>query len=79
MLSELFSRKKLPSQGNLGDMRKIHVPRRFFEASDSHGDFFEKTKKPFLDKVNGSNCAKVHDCIVFRLAWRRDTNTYIDK
>ena len=35
-------------------MWKIHVTRQFFEASGRHGDFFEKTKNLFLDKVNGS-------------------------
>ena len=60
--------------GNRGDMRKIHVTRQFFEASGRHDDFFEKTKKPFLNKVNGSMCAKFQVCIVFRLARRRDTN-----
>ena len=34
-------------------MQKIHVTQQFFEASGRHGDFFEKTKNPFLDKVNG--------------------------
>ena len=42
--------------------------------------FFEKTKKnAFLDKVNGSMCAKFQVCIVFRVARRRDTITYINK
>ena len=55
-------------------MRQIHVTRQFFEASGRHGDLIEKTiKNPFLDKVNGSMCAKFQVCIVFRLAWRRDT------
>ena len=52
-------------------MRKIHMTRQFFEASGRHGDFFEKTKTPFLDKVNGSMCAKFQVCIVFRLALSR--------
>ena len=47
-------------------MRKIHVTRQFLKASGRHGDFFEKTKNPFLDKVNGSMCAKFQVCIVFR-------------
>ena len=71
-------------QGNLGDMRKIHVTRQFFEASGRHGDLIEKTKNPFLDKINGSMCAQFQVCIVFRLARRRDkkqinkqTNKYI--
>ena len=38
-------------QGDRGDKRKIHVKRQFFEASRRHGDFFEKTYNPFLDKV----------------------------
>ena len=61
-------------------MRKIHVTRQFFEASGRHWDFSEKTKNSFLDKVNGSVCAKFQVCIVFRLARSRDinkqTNTY---
>ena len=62
-------------QGNRKDMRKIHVTRQFFEASGSHGDFMEKTKKnQFLDKVNGSMCAIFQVCIVFRLTRRRDTH-----
>ena len=60
-------------------MRKIHVTRRFFETSGRHGDFFEKTKKPFLDKVNGSMCAKFQVCIVVSVARRRDTITQINK
>ena len=61
-------------------MRKIHVTRQFFEASGRQGDLIEKTKNPFLDKVNGSMCAKFQVCIVFRLARRREThkkNKYI--
>ena len=54
-------------------MRKIHMTRQFFEASGRHGNYFEK-KKTFLDKVNGSMCAKFQVCIVFRLARRRDTH-----
>ena len=61
-------------QGNRGDMRKIHVTRQFFEASGRHGDLIEKTKNPFLDKVNGSMCAKFQVCIVVSVARRRDTN-----
>ena len=58
-------------------MRKIHVTRQFFEASGINSDLIEKTKNAFLDKVNGSMCAKFQVCIVFRLARRRDTkNTY---
>ena len=57
-------------------MRKIHVTQQFFEASDRHGDLIEKTKNPFLDKVNGSMSAKFQVCIVFRLASRRDTHKY---
>ena len=61
-------------------MRKIHVTRQFFEASGRHGDLIEKNKKnTFLDKVNGSMCAKFQVCIVFRLARRRDTITQIKK
>ena len=56
-------------QGNRGDMQKIHVTRQFLE----------KTKNPFLDKVNGSMCAKFQICIVFRLARRRDTHTYMSR
>ena len=70
-------------QGNRGDMRKIHVTRQYFKGSGRHGDLIEKTKNPFLDRVNGSMCAKFQICIVFRLARRRDpikytnTNTHI--
>ena len=53
-------------------MRKIHVTRQFIEASGRRGDFFQKTKKPFLDKVNGSMSAKFQVYIAFRLAGRRD-------
>ena len=60
-------------------MRKIHVTRQFFEASGRHGDLIEKTKNPFLDKVNGSMCAKFQVCIVVSVARRRDTNTQINK
>ena len=58
-------------------MWKIHVTRQFLEASGRHGDFFEKTKDTFLDKVYGSMCTKFQVCIVFRLARSRDTNKYI--
>ena len=60
-------------------MRKIHVTRQFYEASGRHGDLIEKTKYPFLDKVNGGMCAKFQVCTVFRLARRRGKNKYIDK
>ena len=49
----------------------------FLEASGRHGDFSEKTKNLFLDKVYGSMCTKFQVCIVFRFARRRDTNKYI--
>ena len=65
--------KKNMKQGNRGDMRKIHVTREFFETSGPHGDLIEKTK-PFLDKVNGSMCAKFQVCIVVSVARRRETN-----
>ena len=55
-------------------MRKIHVTRQFIEASGRQGDFFEKTKKPFLDKVNWSMCDTFQVCNVVRLARRRDTH-----
>ena len=59
-------------------MRKIHVTRQFFEASGRHGDLIEKTKNPFLDKVNGSMCAKFQVCIVVSVARRhKQINTYI--
>ena len=60
-------------------MRKIHVTRQFFEASGRHGDLIEKTKYPFLDKVNGSMCAKFQVYIVVSVARRRDTHTQINK
>ena len=59
-------------------MQKIHVIRQFFEASGPQGHFFEKTKKPFLDKVNGSMCAKFQVCIVVSAARRRDINKQIN-
>ena len=46
----------------------------FIEASGRQGDLIKKTKNSFLDKVNGSMCAKFQVCFVFRLARRRDTN-----
>ena len=60
-------------------MRKTHVTRQFFEASNRHEDFFDKTKNSFLDKVNGSMCAKFQVCIVVSVARRRDTNKQINK
>ena len=65
-------------QGNRRDMPKILVTRQFFKARGRHGDFFEKTKGLFLDKVYGSMCAKFQVCMVFRLARRRDTNKQIN-
>ena len=67
----------LKKQGNQGDVRKIHVTRQFLKVSGRQGDLNEKTKNPFLDKVNVSLCAKFLVCIVFRLARRRDLNTHI--
>ena len=60
-------------------MRKIHVTRQFFKGSGRHGDLIEKTKNPFLDKVNGSMCAKFQVCIVVSVARRRDTNKQTNK
>ena len=61
-------------------MRKIHVTQQFFEVSGRHSDLIEKkTKNPFLDKVDGSMCAKFQVCIVVSVARRRDTNKYINK
>ena len=60
-------------------MRKIHETRQFFEVSGRHGDLIEKTKNLFLDKVDGSMCAKFQVCIVVSVARRRDTNKYINK
>ena len=57
---------------------KIHVTRQFFEGSSRHSDLIEKTKNRFLNKVNGSMCAKVQVCIVVSVARRRDTNTQIN-
>ena len=57
-------------------MREINLTRQIFEASSHHGDLIEKTKNPFLDKVNGSMCTKFRVCYVFRLARRRDTNKH---
>ena len=70
--------KKL--QGNRGDiMREIYVTRQFLEASGAQGNFFEKTKKPFLGMVKGSVYKKFQVCIVLRLARRRDTHKLIHK
>ena len=69
----------MKKQGNRGDMRKIHVTRQFFEASGRHGDLIEKTKNPFLDKVNGSMCDKFQVCIGVSVVRRRDTNKSIHK
>ena len=55
-------------------MQKIHVMRQFFEFSGRHGNFFEKTKNLFLDKVNGCMCVKFQVCIIFRFVRRRDTH-----
>ena len=55
------------------------MTRQFFEASGRHRDLIEKTKNPFLDKVNGGMCAKFHVCIVVTVARRRDTHTQIHK
>ena len=52
------------------------MTRQFPEASGRHGDLIEKPQNPFLDKVNGSMCAKFQVCNVFRLARRRDTNKH---
>ena len=38
--------KKIKTQGNRGDMPKIHVTRQFFKAGGPQGHFFEKTKIP---------------------------------
>ena len=69
-----FNKMRKKGQGSRGDMRNIHVTRQFFEASGPHGQFFEKTKTPFLDMVYGSTCTKFQICIVFRLARGRYTN-----
>ena len=60
-------------------MQKVHVTWQFFETSGGRGDFFEKTKNPFLDKVKGRVGAKFQVCIVVSVARRRDTNKYINK
>ena len=65
-----YKTKKIP--GNRGDMQKIHVTMHLIEASSRHGDFFEKTNNPFLDKVYESMCTQFQVCVVFRLARRRD-------
>ena len=59
-------------------MRKIPVTRQFFEASGLQDQFFETTKNPFLDMVQGSMCTKFQVSIVFRLAWRPDKHKYTD-
>ena len=67
---DLADRKS--EKGNRGDVRKIHVTQQFFDASGHHGDFFFEKKKLFLDKVNGSMCAKCLFCIVVSVASRLD-------
>ena len=68
--------KYILKHSNREDMQKIHLTRQFFDASGCHNDLIEKTeKKTFLDKVNGSMCAKFQVCIVFRSARLFDTNT----
>ena len=57
--------------------RYAENPRDTVEASGRPGDFFEKTKKQFLDKVYGSMWTKFQVCIFIRLARRHDTITYI--
>ena len=39
----------------------------------------KKQKNLFLDKVDGSMCAKFQVCIIVSVARRRDTNKYINK
>ena len=53
-------------------MRKIDVTRQCFGASGRHGDFFEKTKNPFLDKVDGSMCANLRPVSFF--VWPGDVS-----
>ena len=74
-LEDLIFQMKVKKQSNGGYMRKIHVTGQFFETSGRHGDLIEKTKNSFLDKVNGSMCAKFQVCIIVGVARRRDTNT----
>ena len=66
----IFQAKYTQKQGNRGNMGKIHVTRQFFEASGSPGVFFEKQKNSFLDKVNGSMCAKFQ---VYRFSFGQET------
>ena len=60
-----FPCTKKKKQANRGDMRKIHVTRQFFEAVGPQGHFFEKTKNPFLDMVEGSEGTEFQACIIF--------------
>ena len=53
-------------------MRKIHVTWQFFEASSSHGDFFEKTKKPVFRE------GQMGVCVVSFFVWPGD-ETQINK
>ena len=66
-------KKKNTKQDNWEDMRKIHMTLQFFRLVALTVIFLKK-KNPFLDKVNGSMCAKFQVCIVFHLARRSDTN-----
>ena len=54
-------------------MWKIHVTQQLLEVSNPQGHFFEKTKKPFLDMVEGSAGIEFQACIVFCLARRSRT------
>ena len=54
-------------QGDRGDMRKIHVTRQFFEASDPQGHFFEKTKNPFFKYGLGECVYRISGLYLFSL------------
>ena len=60
-------------------MLKIHVTRHIFEASGRPGDLIEKTKNPFLDKVDGIMCVKFQVYIVFVCSGGWDTIRNTDK
>ena len=57
---------------------EMYVTQQFLEANGSQDIFFEKTKKMFLDMVEGSVYTKFWVCIVFRLVRERDTYKQTD-
>ena len=75
-MASFEEKRKNEKQGNQGSMLKSTWHDSFSKLAAFTVIWSKKQKNPFLDKVNGSMCANFHVCIVFRLARRRDTNTY---